>query len=515
MITAGLPLAVIIEAVVRSLALSGTVALLSGILGCGAAWLLTRTDTAGGRVLSRLLSMPYAIPAYLLGMAWVVLGNPAVGLLKGFFPEGGIYGFWGMVLVETAVAFSFPFLELKAGFERMDPALEEAARMSGAPPWTVFRDISFPLLWPPLVNGMCLSFLYTLSSFGVPALLGMPVRQFVLTTLIYSQFKLGGLAGLASGMKLSMLLLAFALAVLLFSNRLIHLHRRRSGAIMGSRSSRPGVVSLGRWRLPLSFMLWSAFFIIVVLPWGALALSSLAPVAGEYAPGSWTLANIVFVLNLPDFREALVNSALLSVAATTVVVSAGFLAAFAAVRRGSRASRWAIEGMGIPFATPGTVIALVLILLSTWVSMAFSRAGLSLDAPLLWMGIAYALKYGAISARMLVASYRQVHPALEEAARVSGAGTARLLLTIWAPLLKKSLFACWFLTALPMFTELTMSVFLTGPGASTMGTVLFQLQEYANQPAAAALAWLLLSIALLIALAVKEPKAEEILEGRT
>ncbi len=120
----------------------------------------------------------------------------------------------------------------------MDPSLEEAARMSGARPWRVFRDVSFPLLWPPLVNGMCLSFLYTLSSFGVPAMLGMPVRQFVLTTLIYSQFRLGGMAGIASGLRLSLILLVMAMLVLALSNRLVGLQRRRGGAIMGSRVTR-------------------------------------------------------------------------------------------------------------------------------------------------------------------------------------------------------------------------------------------------------------------------------------
>ena len=83
---------------------------------------------------------------------------------------------------------------------------------------------------------------------------------------------------------------------------------------------------------------------------------------------------------------------------------------------------------------------------------------------------------------------------------MSGASTGQLLRTIWFPLLKSALAAGWFLSALPIFSELTMSILLTGPGASTLGTVLFQLQEYADQPSAAALAWILLSAALAVAL---------------
>ncbi|MCU0843803.1 MAG: iron ABC transporter permease [Spirochaetes bacterium] len=510
----GISNAAVIDALLRSLSLSLAVAFISGAAGCLVAWLVTRSDIGGGRALSGLFSMPYAIPAYLLGMAWIVLGNPAVGAIKEIFPESGVYGFHGMVLVESTVAFAFPYLELKAGFERMDPSLEEAARMSGARPWRVFRDVSFPLLWPPMVNGMCLSFLYTLSSFGVPAMLGMPVRQFVLTTLIYSQFKLGGMAGIAAGLRLSLLLLFMAMLVLVLSNRLVALQRRRGGAITGSRVSRPGLVRLGRGRVPFTAVTWTVFAAAVALPWGALAFSAMAPVAGDYAPSAWTMRNLEYVLNLPEFREALVNSLALSISVATFVVGAGFLLAFAAVRRGSRAAGWIIEAMGVPFSTPGTVIAILLIFVSTWAAAAMGRFGLSFDSPVFWMGFAYALKYSAVSARMLAAAYRQVHPSLEEAAVVSGATTFILLRTIWFPLLSRTVIAAWFLTALPMFTELTMSVLLTGPGGATMGTVLFQLQEYADQPSAAALAWILLSAALLGAFFMRGRKAEEILEGR-
>src|SRR4051812_12357483 len=112
----GLSGAVVWEALVRSLEIAGAVSLLAGGLAIGLAWLVSRTDLPGARALSRLLSIPYAIPAYLLAMAWVVLGNPTVGILRGWLPSSGSYGFWGIVGVETCVAFAFPYLELKAGF---------------------------------------------------------------------------------------------------------------------------------------------------------------------------------------------------------------------------------------------------------------------------------------------------------------------------------------------------------------------------------------------------------------
>ena len=115
------------------------VAALSGLFGIILAWLVTRTHLPGHRALGSLLSLPYALPPYLLGMAWLMLGNPTVGLVKDWIPGAtGTYGFWGIVLVLTFGAFAYPYMELRAGFEKMDAALEEAARMSGASPARVF-----------------------------------------------------------------------------------------------------------------------------------------------------------------------------------------------------------------------------------------------------------------------------------------------------------------------------------------------------------------------------------------
>jgi iron(III) transport system permease protein len=494
--------AIILEATLRSLGIAVTAAGIAGVLGIVMAWLVSRTDTPGAKTLSHLLSVPYAIPPYLLGMAWVVLGNPAVGLLKSVLPRHGSYGFWGITLVEATVAFAFPYLELKAGFERMDPALEEAARMSGARPLQVFRDVSLPLLWPALLNGVCLAFLYTVSAFGVPALLGLPVRQFTLTTLIYSQLKLGGAAGIMAGFKLSLILLGIAALGLGLSAWLAHRRASRgekAGALSGGKSSRPSVVKLGPLRIPSAFLTWGFFGVAVVLPWFALAISALAPVAGRYSPSLWTLKHLVYVLTLPDFQEALFNSFGLALTVASIIVGGGFLLGFAAIRRKKRWALWMTEALGIPFATPGTVLAMAVL----FVAVLSARFGVPINEPLFMMAVAYGVKYAAVGARSMVMAFQQVDPVLEEAGRVSGASTRELLWDIWVPLLKKSIIAAWLLALLPILTELTMSVLLTGPGASTLGTVLFELQEYADQPSAAALAWMLLTLALAVGFATQ------------
>ncbi len=493
-------MSVLLEATLRSVQISLITAMVSGLLGVVLAWLVSRTEFTSRKTVASLLSVPYALPPYLLGMAWVVLGNPTVGILRAFLPSNGAYGTLGICFVLSSVAFAFPYLELRAGFDRLDSSLEEAARISGASPVKVFRDISLPLLWPALVNGMCLAFLYALASFGVPAILGLPVRQFVLTTLIYSQLKLGGQAGLIEGFKISLLLLTIAACALGFSHYLTSLKNRLGASISGARSSRPSRIQLGRLAPLVMSVTWLWILLTLVLPWIALTLSALAPIAGSYSPSTFTLRNLSYVLNLADFHEALVNSAVLSVSVASLVVLLGFCLGFLSVRKKKPWASRLIRFFGIPFATPGTVLAFFII----FIFSTLARLGFNADYPLLLMAIAYTLKYAAVGANSLETAYTQIHPSLEEAARISGARTVKLLSTIWAPLLKQSMKAAWLLAFLPLATELTMSVLLTGPGSATLGTVLFQLQEYADQPSAAALAWMLLTLALVIGLMTRK-----------
>jgi len=497
----------LLDALLRTLGIGASVALLSGMLATVLAWLVVRTDIAGGRWFERWLSTPYSLPAYLLALAWMVLGNPTVGLLKDLLPEGGITSLWGIVFVETSVAFVFPFLELCAGFRRLDPALEEAARLSGAGVISILRRVSLPLLMPALISGMGLSFLYAISSFGVPALLGMPARKLVLTTLIYSQFRLGGPEGLQKGLWISLLLLGFSALVLASLN----LHQRRTlkrlgkTAIATGRASRESRVRLGRFRHAAALLPGAWVTLTLVLPWLALGLSALAQGPGQYHLSGWSLAHLQSLLAHPLLLESLINSVLLAASISLLVTGLSFFMAFKEVRRSCKIARSLSEMLLLPFGTPGSTLALLWL-----VAMAFLLPGTSV--PLVALFVTCALKYFAVGIRAYRTAYGQVDPVLEEAARLSGAGTSALLIRIWRPLLKSTTASVLFLVAMPVLTELTMSLLLTGPGASTLGTLLFQLQEYANPSAAAALAWVLLSLALLISLALsarRSPTAQE------
>src|SRR5919112_3141449 len=72
-----------------------------------------------------------------------------------------------------------------SALRNMDPALEEAAEISGATPLRILFTVTFPLIAPAIISGMLLSFIVMLGIYGIPAVLGAPGDIPVLTTYIF------------------------------------------------------------------------------------------------------------------------------------------------------------------------------------------------------------------------------------------------------------------------------------------------------------------------------------------
>jgi iron(III) transport system permease protein len=358
--------------------------------------------------------------------------------------------------------------------------------MSGARPLAVLRTITLPLIWPAILAGAFLVFAASASAFGVPALVGSPARLYLLTTRIYGYVTAGGLDGLYVAAALSAVLLIVALVMWALAERLAG--RGRITSVTGKAAARSRV-ALGRWRWPVFAAVMVVVVLTCLLPVAAIVLTSLMNVAGEFRWSNFTLAKYRYVLfTRPDTLRGFVNSFVLAFGAATLAAAAGAALAYAKGHPRIRASRLADAGVNLPYAAPGTILAIGLILLWSW--------PLALTDTLWILLIAYFAKHLSFGVRPVVTAVQQTDVTLEEAARIAGAGFFTTFRTIWLPLLRPAILAGWFLVFMPAFGELTMSVLLVGPGTDTVGTVLFALQEYADPPSASVVAVLILAFIL-------------------
>ncbi len=493
------------RALANSLVTSTWAAVGGTALGAVLAWLTSRTDLPGRRWWRTVLLLPYMIPPFVGAIAWVYLLSP-VGFLNQVWkalsgspdPLFVIYGQTGIIFVLILYGYPIVYLAALGVFERMDPALEDAARMAGGGPARVLREITLPLVLPGILAGALLLLLSSLANFGIPAVLGFPARYFVLTTRIYGtilNFDLKDNLRIAAA--LAMWLVAIA-AVLLTVQRRILAGRRFT--VVGGQAGQPSVVSLGRWRYPAAALLVVFAAISVVLPLAAVALTSLIRAYGmPPAAENLTLQHYATVLfGLPKVHRALLNSLLLAGGAATVVIILGAGLGYLQARARVRGAGVVDLLITIPYAIPGTVVALAMIL--AWSRPVF---GIQLYNTFWIILLAYVIRFLAFGVRTVAAGLAQVHESLEEAARISGAGSLTAFRHIVLPIIRPSLVAGWFLAFIPAVAELTLSILLFSVGHETIGVVIFGLHDEGKIALSAALAVLVTTVLVAINLAAR------------
>lgn len=465
-------------------------ALFAFVIAVTLALLIGRTELPFRRALQSVFTLPAALPPFILGMGWVALANPRAGLLNLLTSPGtfDVYGRVGIAFVLGGAGLPLVFLPTLAALSRIDSSLEEAARMSGATPARALLTVTLPLALPAAASGAALCFLFAASAFGVPYLLGVTATPPTptLTTRIYGEVLMGG--GLQRAVILSLELLVLAAVVLLVSRAIA-----RRGAVRLSTGKgltlRP--ISLGRWRAPLSVATCATAFVLVALPLLAVALTSVQPVWGQLS--GLSTKHWAAVLSNARTVDATLRSLLLATAAAAIVTTLGLVIA-TTKRRGLDLASTA------PYAIPGTVLALAFII-------AFSRdvrfVLLERVAFVLAMGntlwlllIAYSVKHLAFGVRNATDGLAQLDDSLTEAARLAGAGPTRAFFDATLPQLRAPLTAAFTVTFLTCVTELTLSVLLIPTGRDVLGTLLFELQSYADPGAAAVIACAFVALVL-------------------
>jgi len=477
----------VIESLYLTLKVAGVSLIISLSFALPLSYVLARTDLWGKNYFRSLLIFPYFIPSYLFAIAWITLTLPEVGLLNKIlgFTLFNCYSFWGLVGVTTNAFFPILVIPLLKNFAEMDPSLEEAGRCSGASPRMVFFKITLPCLRAPLIGCSILFLFVVLSSFGIPALLGNPAKLYVLTTKIFTVTKMGGLDGAEQGFIIALWLILFSILILWFGR---FLKNRFQVSLTTGKVARFSVIRLGHWQVPVFLSLFILMIFLVFLPLGSLFFTSVSEVAGSFELNKLTFKHYRYLLHLKEAKEALLNSVSLALMAGSTCCFLGFLIVYFSHRTSVLGAVFLERLASLPFSIPGTILALGFL-------VTFSS---SLSAPFL-LFFAYLAKDLAIAIQQLGPALNQIDKSLEEAASVCGAKRSKIINLILYPLLWPHIQSVFLLCALPMLSELTMSVLLYGPQSETIGTLIFQLQDYSNPLAACALASVIVvSIALVM-----------------
>ena len=208
--------------------------------------------------------------------------------------------------------------------------------------------------------------------------------------------------------------------------------------------------------------------VVLLLPHATLLLVSFVPLGTwttQLLPPAYTLANFAALVREPERLRPLVNSLWMAGAATAGTVLVALWAGRVVVQRRARLARGVEALVNLPWAVPGTVLAIaVATMFSTnaWWTARWILVGTAAILPL-----AYLIRSLPITAGAVLPAFRQLDPSLDEAAASLGAGRIRTLRQVTLPLLRPALLAggaLAFATAVGDFvTSIVLYTFDTRP----------------------------------------------------
>lgn len=456
------------------------------LIGTLIALLLDRTDARGTGVLRLFLLSPLLIPPFVGAIAWLQLFGPNQGLNRFFGTEiWDIYGADGVTVLMTVHSYPIVYVIVAAALRSIPADLEQAARVAGASTFTVLRTITLPLLRPALLSAFTLTAVSNLADFGIPALLGSPARFETLATMIYRFMNSGTIANpLQVTSTIGALLLVLGVAAVL-ADHLVSLYA-------GTKLQNTGNAlrfRLGAARLPLTIIAWVAGLAITLLPIMGLAYRALLPAPG--VPFTWeniSLGNFAEALGNPRTIDGLSNSLVLAVGAALICGVLGWLVGLLVTRTRSRTNTPMTLVVLLPTALPGLIIGV------GW--LIFGRYTGTYNT--LWVILgAYVCAFTAMVLQAVRAPLRQTPLAVEEAARISGAGRVRSLLDTTGAMAIPAAISGAVLVAVTAVRELTVSVLLIAPGTTTLGVQVFNLQQAGDYNQASALSLMFAAVGVL------------------
>ncbi|MDW9366457.1 ABC transporter permease subunit [Sinorhizobium meliloti] len=479
---------------------------LSLLVGTVLAWLISRTDMFGRRWFATALIVPYMLPAWTFALAWTTLfKNRTVGGQPGWLEATGLtppdwlaYGQFPITIILALHYTPFVILLFGSALRRFDSQLEDSARILGAKRHQVALQIILPLMRPALLSSMVLIFAKCLGEFGVPYVLGLPVKFEVLSTSLFRSIasRQTGVAGVIAGS-----IMLIGIITLWIDARLVREARRF--VTIGSKGSMNRQSRLGRMRLPAAGFAATVFLLSVGLPLLTLLLSTVMKMPARFTLDNFTLdywigrdldtiALKTGILLSSDLWAAARNTLTIVGIASVTSGILGLLVGYVVIRTPVRLlSVYLRQVTFLPYLVPGIAFAAAYLSL-----FAVPRGPLpALYGTVVILVLALIADQMPYASRAGISAMTQLGKDPEEAAQVAGAGWLRRMISIVIPIQKGSLVTGVLLPFISGIKGLSLFVILAVPSTDVLTTYSLRLVDYHYTQAANAVVLIIAAIA--------------------
>ncbi|WP_088830041.1 ABC transporter permease [Paenibacillus tyrfis] len=432
------------EALKNSLLLAVIVSILSTAIAYMFAYTFAYVKVPFKKLFNAVAILPVISPPFVISLSAILLFGKQGFVSKHLLglENANIYGFKGLVLVQTLTYFPVAFLVLAGLLRSISPSLEEASMNMGAGRLRTFLNVTLPLTMPGIANAFLLVFVQSLADFGNPMTLGG--NYTTVAREIYLQAV--GSYDIQAGAALAMVLMS--ITFLIYALQKFWIGKKSYVTVTGKPAHGRRLIEKGITRQAL-FVLCMLLSVIVIAFYLLVPIGSFIKLWGINNSFTWDHYKYVFSLGQKSMKDTLV----LSIIATPIAGLLGMIIAFLIVRKRFIGKK-ALEFVSmLSIAIPGTVIGISYIL-------AFNQAPLALTGTALIIIVAFVVRAIPVGIRSGIASLQQIDPSIEEAATNLGAGQARNFFTVVLPLIKPAFYSGLVYGFVKSMTAMSAVIFL-------------------------------------------------------
>lgn len=463
-------------------------ALLSTAIGLPLAYLLANRSFRGKSFLSSFMMVPFFMPAVTVALGFLLMFGTN-GWFNGILHSAFgvkiriLHTIWAIVIAHAFYNGPLVARMTQGTWERLDPALEESARTLGAGRFAVWRDVTLPAIFPGLLSGGLLAFIYSFMSFPIVLSLGgsrfstVEVEIYTLIRVLLDYEMGAALAGIQAGLSL-----VFAYFFLKVEGRVPYMFASTRGRRLTPLFSR----SLKDW------WVWIFVFVTGILfigPIASIIVDSVTNPSGDFSFLSYArifTADHNFHLGGPPVRS-IQNSVKFGLTAAFIALAAGVTFSYGIVRFLRRP---------IPFMETLTLAPIVVssVALAYGILIAFRKAPLNV----LSADLAIPMVHAVLAFPFVVRAFRPVLQSVDtkliEAARTLGATRWRAFVDVELPMTMTGLLIAFAISFGLSVSEMTATLMLSRPDQVTMPVSVYRFLASRDFQSAAAMAVILMAV---------------------
>lgn len=472
-------------ALIRSILVCVFTVLFSTLVGVPIAYLMTRYNVAGKRLLHVFIIMSLMSPPFIGAYSWIILLGRAGLVAKALNAIGldapTIYGRDGIIFVFTLHLFPYIYLYTSGAMNSIDSSLEEAAENLGMSKLQRIWTVTLPVILPSILAGCIMVFMTCLADFGTPMLLGE--GYVVLPVLVYNEYMSESAVNPYMASTLSVIIVACSMLVLTFQKLVVD----KKNYMMSSLRPPQETKLKGVKRFAVSAPVYIVVFLAM--------LPQIVVICQSFVERSFS--GMVKGINFNNYRliasrlgTNIRNTYVFSIVAIVFIVVVGILVSYVLVRKKGKVASIIDTLIMFPYVIPGSVLGIGLII-------AFNRKPIVLVGTAAIMIISYIIRKLPYTVRSGSAFLYQMDPYIEEASINLGVSPMKTFFTVTARMMLPGIMSGAVLSWITCINELSSSIMLYSGKTSTIAVAIYQEVTRMSDGTAAALATILtLSTAL-------------------